>query len=78
LSLDLLRYFYYSGIMEARTTRGSNPALSYDGVPRSDTDQRNLFISSVLTDRFVDELNKQYPEGRLLCSFDVWDQEEWD
>lgn len=78
MSLDLIPYFYYCGTMESGTTPQPNPAVSDNGVPRCDTNQRNSFSSSVLTDRFVDELKKQSPEGCLLCSFDAWDQEEWD
>lgn len=56
----------------------SDPALSYSGVSRSDTVQRELSSSSVLTNSVVDELKKQSPKGCLLCSFDAWDEEEWD
>jgi hypothetical protein len=38
----------------------------------------NSSVDSVLTDAVLDELKKQSHEGCLLCSFDTWDDEEWD
>ena len=31
-----------------------------------------------LMDAVLNELKEQSPEGCLLCSFDAWDEEEWD
>jgi hypothetical protein len=38
----------------------------------------NSSVDSVLTDAVLNELKEQSPEGCLLCSFDTWDEEEWD
>ncbi|MBV9679971.1 MAG: hypothetical protein JO185_26790 [Acidobacteriaceae bacterium] len=35
-------------------------------------------IGSVLTDTVLSELKQQSTNGCLLCSFDTWDEEEWD
>lgn len=40
--------------------------------------QREPNIDSVLTDAVLAELKKQSENGCLLCSFDTWNEEEWD
>ena len=45
----------------------------------ADADSKGkLFVESILPNRVLDELKKQASEGCLLCSFDAWDEEEWD
>jgi hypothetical protein len=35
-------------------------------------------VDSVLTGDALRKVKAQAPEGCVLCSFDVWDDEEWD
>lgn len=39
---------------------------------------RDSFGESVLTDRVLEELKRQSVNGCLLCSFDAWEEEDWD
>lgn len=50
----------------------------YGNISSGSTDQRYSFVDSVLTDAVLNELKKQSINGCLLCSFDVWDEQEWD
>ena len=76
--LDEFPYFQYCRNMDAGASLRCNVTPSQDGVLRGRTYQRDLLDKSILTDRFVEELKKQAREGCLLCSFETWDEEEWD
>ena len=64
--------------METTDSPGCNATPCQDRVLQGRTYQRDLLDKSVVTDRFVEELKKQSPEGCLLCSLETWDEEEWD
>lgn len=42
------------------------------------TGQRDTYGETVLTDSVLETLKEQSVNGCLLCSFDGWDEEEWD
>jgi hypothetical protein len=52
--------------------------LPNGGVSQNNTNPRDAFDESVLTDSVLSELKRQSANGCLLCSFDTWDGEEWD
>lgn len=48
------------------------------GISQNNPNQRSALYGFVLTDRVLDELKRQSEDGCLLCSFDAWDEEDWD
>lgn len=53
-------------------------SLSYTGASQDNTNPRDAFGESILTDSVLNELKKQSANGCLLCSLEAWEAEEWD
>jgi hypothetical protein len=64
--------------MEKGTRSPMTTPLPYGGDSQNDTNPRDAFGESVLTDSVLNELKEQSANGCLLCAFDAWDGEEWD
>ena len=64
--------------MEKKGYRDGVVLPGYSNVSSGSTDQLYSFMDSVLTDAVLNELKKQSTNCCLLCSFDTWDEQEWD
>lgn len=64
--------------MEQATRPNMATSLSYTGASQDNTNPRDAFGESILTDSVLNELKKQSANGCLLCSLEAWEAEEWD
>lgn len=49
--------------------------LAYD---RSEIPLRDAFENNIFTDAVLNKLKEQANDGCLLCSFDNWEEEDWE
>jgi hypothetical protein len=64
--------------MQQGVCSGAAASFSCSGTFQNNTSDCSALDESILTNSVLTELKKQSPDGCLLCSFDAWDEEDWD
>jgi hypothetical protein len=76
--LDLFLSFYNNGIVGQGKIPGSVTPACGSRTLQSDFSSAGSLTETVLTDSVLTELKRQSSDNCLLCSFDSWQEDEWD